>query len=267
MTQASIGTQLKDARTKKTLSLEDVHGRIKIHPRVLQLLEEDKFDKLPSPLFAKSFLKSYAEFLEINSEEIVEAYEKGDTQQPEQILFIRPIDQRPAVPSAADRKSTALVVVVGIAAALLFVFGLYILKHHAPAAPARSAARPQKEKVSAKRTAASAASVTEAKKPSDWLRSTDDGNFPKIPSGTPLKLGVRSIDTVWLKVTCDEKVLFQGLLKKGAAESWSAKDSIELWSGNASNMILSVNGMSIGSPGKGVVKKMLVTRQGVRSAS
>ena len=62
----SIGNTLKDARNKKTLSYDEVHAKIKIHPRVLQLLEEEKFDKLPSPLFAKSFLKSYAEFLEVN---------------------------------------------------------------------------------------------------------------------------------------------------------------------------------------------------------
>ena len=65
---SSIGTVLKEARTKKSISLEDVHSKIKIHPRVLQLLEEDKFEKLPSSVFAKSFLKSYAEFLEVNSE-------------------------------------------------------------------------------------------------------------------------------------------------------------------------------------------------------
>ena len=45
---ASIGAVLKEARTKKSITLEDVHAKLKIHPRVLQLLEEDKFDKLPS---------------------------------------------------------------------------------------------------------------------------------------------------------------------------------------------------------------------------
>ena len=259
---SSIGNLLKEARTKKTLSLEDVHSRIKIHPRVLQLLEEDKFEKLPSPLFAKSFLRSYAEFLEINSEEILSTYEKEERKDPEQILFIRPVDQRHASGVRTDEKIPLLVLAAVVAAVVILavLFGLHALKN-APAKVRAVSARSQK--VSEKKAAPAR---TEAKKPSDWLRSVEDGNFPKIASAAPLQLGVRSLDTVWLKITCDEKVLFQGLLKKGASESWSAKDSIEVWSGNPSNMILSVNGASIGSPGKGSVKKMLISRQGVRSA-
>ena len=42
---ASIGAALKEARSKRSVTLEDAHARLKIHPRVLQLLEEDKFDK------------------------------------------------------------------------------------------------------------------------------------------------------------------------------------------------------------------------------
>ena len=71
---SSIGYTLKEARNKKSISLDDVHAKIKVHPRVLQLLEEDKFDKLPSPIFVKSFLKSYADFLEIDSSSIIKSY-------------------------------------------------------------------------------------------------------------------------------------------------------------------------------------------------
>ena len=85
----SIGSVLKEARNKKSISLEEVHSRIKIHPRVIQLLEDDKFDKLPSPVFVKSFLKSYAEFLEVNPEEIVRAYDKEGRKDPAQVLFIK----------------------------------------------------------------------------------------------------------------------------------------------------------------------------------
>src|SRR3989338_8992259 len=91
---ASIGATLKEARNRKSVSLEDVHARIKIHPRVLQLLEENKFEKLPSSLFVKSFLRSYAEFLELNAGELLEAYEKEGRKEPEQVLFIKPAEMR-----------------------------------------------------------------------------------------------------------------------------------------------------------------------------
>ena len=91
---SSIGSVLREARSKKSISLEEVHSRIKIHPHVIELLEGDEFEKLPSPVFVKSFLRSYAEFLEVNPEEIVRAYDKGERKDPAQILFIKSAAER-----------------------------------------------------------------------------------------------------------------------------------------------------------------------------
>src|SRR3989338_7578241 len=91
---SSIRNLIREARSKKSISLEEVHSRIKIHPRVLQLLEEDKFEKLPSPLFVKSFLKSYAEFLEVNPEDLVQAYDKEGRKEPAQVLYLKTAAER-----------------------------------------------------------------------------------------------------------------------------------------------------------------------------
>ena len=99
---------------------------------------------------------------------------------------------------------------------------------------------------------------------SEWLRSTEQGNFPEIKKSAPLELQVKALDNVWLRVTCDGKVLFQSILKRGAAETWKAKEKIEIWTGNSSSMYLMLNNFGIGSPGKGVIKKMLITHEGVR---
>ena len=55
-------------------------------------------------------------------------------------------------------------------------------------------------------------------------------------------------------------------MKRGATETWTASDHFEIWTGNASNMELSLNNYDLGSPGKGVTKKMLIGREGVRLA-
>ena len=116
---SSIGTVLKEARGKKSVSLEDVHVKTKIHPRVLQLLEEDKFEKLPSPIFVKSFLKIYADFLEINSEELVTVYEKEKRKDPDQVLYIKPAD-----PYAGRQGIHPFYYVAGACLALLLVLVL-----------------------------------------------------------------------------------------------------------------------------------------------
>ena len=263
---SSIGSVLKDARSKKSISLEEVHSRIKIHPRVLQLLEDDMFEKLPSPVFVKSFLRSYAEFLEINPEEIVRAYDKNERKDPAQILFIRPAEERERKAVLTFDKNLMVLpaVVLVIAIGGFAVFSLTKMSIHrlkqkngvttksAPSAKAEVRGRDE----SAENTFNAA----------NWLRHAQLGNFPKIGKKDALHLQIKAADNVWLRVTCDGKVLFQSILKRGAAETWTANDHFEIWTGNAANMELSLNKFDLGSPGRGVTKKMLISREGVRLA-
>jgi cytoskeleton protein RodZ len=271
----SIGSVLKEAREKKAVSLDEVHAKIKIHPRVLQLLEEDKFDKLPSPLFVKSFLKTYADFLQINSEELLDAYQKLGEKTPEQVLFIKTADERSEESKPIHRGllvSGILFFAVGVGVAGI----VYYLKQNPEKIPAfrlphfkvisrtaPTAALPEKEKPVQKKS--SPAKKTEsAKKASEWLRSVDLGNFPVIDKKIPLELKVKAVDTVWLHITADGKIAYQGILRRGTSSQWTASDQIEIWTGNASNIFLTLNHCSLGSPGKGVVKRMVISRQGVK---
>lgn len=260
----SIGNTLKEARGRKSLTLEEVHAKLKIHPRVLQLLEDDRFEKLPSPLFVKSFLKTYADFLEVNGEELVQAYEREGRRDPEQVLFIKPAELRikEAEAKAAPWKPFAFV--AGVVAVCVAGYAAF-----EGAKEFRSRPAAVKKTASAKRAKAAkpAPAPAQAQQSKEWLRSVEQGNFPKIGKNTPLELTVRAIDNVWMRVTCDGKVLFQSILRRGTQERWVADQSVEIWTGNSSNMALSLNGKSIGSPGKGVVKKMVITRAGVKIPS
>ena len=267
---STIGSLLKDARNKKAVSLEEVHSRTKIHPHVLQLLEEDKFDKLPSPLFVKSFLKSYAEFLEVNSQEIVRAYEKEGAKEPTQEFFIRPAAEREQ--KAIFNFDKSLLVVPALILALLaggsFVFFLVKKTAH-PSHEKKTANTLKSVKANAaKQKSRPAKAATDgALSTSDWLRHPSLGNFPKLIKKDALRLQIKAADTVWLRVTSDGKVLFQSILKRGVTETWTANDHFEIWTGNASEMALTLNNYFIGSPGQGVIRKMLINHEGVRIAS
>lgn len=267
----SVGNALKEARNKKTLSLEEVHAKIKIHPRVLQLLEDEKFDKLPSPLFAKSFLKSYAEFLEVNSDEVMQAYEHAGVKDPEQTIYIRPAEEKGG---GLDFQKIFVVVPFLIVGVFVVAGGLYYFTKPTAAPKKISGSRPPRSvadvsKPVVKKTAPAAKTPepkkeNPAKKPDDRLRSVDAGNFPVIDKKTPIEFELKAVDAVWVAVTADGKILFQGILKKGDVENWTANDTIEVWTGNAANMLLSVNKTSIGSPGKGTIRRLQISRDGVR---
>ena len=71
---ASIGDRLRDARTRRGLEFDDVEDATKIRARYLRALEAEQFDLLPGPTFARTFLRTYAEFLGLDARLLVEEY-------------------------------------------------------------------------------------------------------------------------------------------------------------------------------------------------
>ena len=248
-----------------------MHAKLKIHPRVLQLLEEDKFEKLPSAVFAKSFLKSYADFLEVNSEELVSTYEKEKRKEPEQILYIKPAD-----PSAGRPRVNAFYIIAGVCGAALVVFALtgepskilkalpHKIKFSAPGPESGRKGKSVPAKSFLLEEEKTASALKEGSAPAEWLNRASQGNFPKLNRKAPLTLEIKALDAVWVHVTADGAVVFQGVLKKGSSDQWTAKNALEIWTGNASNMALTLNKNPLGSPGKGVVKKMVISHEGIR---
>ena len=78
-----------------------------------------------------------------------------------------------------------------------------------------------------------------------------------------MKLTIRTKADVWMQVKSDGTVIFQNVLPKGSQESWTAKEELELWTGNAGAMELILNGTPLGNPGIGVKKGIKVTRMGL----
>jgi len=70
----SIGETLRQAREARKISIKDVVKETNISPIYLQALEEEKFDKFPSETYLIGFLRTYAEFLKLDVEAIVQAY-------------------------------------------------------------------------------------------------------------------------------------------------------------------------------------------------
>ena len=69
-----IGSSLREARTRRGLALSDVERATHIRSRYLSALEEDRFDTLPGPAYAKGFLRTYADFLGLEGQRFVDEY-------------------------------------------------------------------------------------------------------------------------------------------------------------------------------------------------
>ena len=63
MTGLGIGEQLVQARDERGLTLEDAERDTRISRRYLQALEQERFDIIPAPVYARGFLRSYSQYL------------------------------------------------------------------------------------------------------------------------------------------------------------------------------------------------------------
>lgn len=79
--KCSPGEVLRKTRSERGLSVEDVAAGIGITTTTLNALENDDFDRLPSPLFVKGYVKTYCVLLDLPDRELVECLEQSMSEQ------------------------------------------------------------------------------------------------------------------------------------------------------------------------------------------
>jgi cytoskeleton protein RodZ len=121
-----IGETLRETRMRRRIDMTEVEAATKIRAKYLRALENEEWDLLPGPTFVKTFLRTYAEYLELDSRLLVEEYRRR---------YERPSTQdlRPFKPGAAAQRrrrrrgpsGPAIVVVLGtvVLLAVLYVIG------------------------------------------------------------------------------------------------------------------------------------------------
>ncbi|MBG7609457.1 MAG: DUF4115 domain-containing protein [Anaerolineae bacterium] len=67
-----VGKKLNQARTDQGFSIEHVSDATVIRIRFLVAMEAGKFDLLPSPVQARGFLRTYADFLKLDRQELLD---------------------------------------------------------------------------------------------------------------------------------------------------------------------------------------------------
>lgn len=70
----AFGANLKRERELRAISLEEISKATKISIRLLRAIEMDRYDILPESIFRKSFIKSYAKYLGMNEDKVLQEY-------------------------------------------------------------------------------------------------------------------------------------------------------------------------------------------------
>jgi cytoskeletal protein RodZ len=229
----SIGTILRHERERRGLSVQEVFESTKITVLNVEALELDRFESFPNKVYARAFLRDYANFLDLDSGALLQRYESE--------WFATPVVETQPVPVKRKNTTAWTMVVVLI---ILIAGGAYIwLTYYSEDTTIRDI-------VSSIRGGASN-DITESS-------NIPDKVVPQLPHTTitlPEVMPVKPVDppvanptvlpmkpvtgleltvsalkqNVWIKVTGDgDKQLFQQELKPGESKSWNAKSKFKI---------------------------------------
>lgn len=75
---AGIGITLHDARVRHGLTIEQAAADTRISARFLDALEGERFHELPAPVYVRGFLRSYANYLRVDPQPLLDQLHLGD---------------------------------------------------------------------------------------------------------------------------------------------------------------------------------------------
>jgi cytoskeleton protein RodZ len=284
---ATFGANLRREREMRGVPLDEIAAATKISVRCLQALEAEEFSKLPGGIFTRSFIRAYAKYLGLNEETVMAEFQVVAPPTEEADLSkLTPSKAKPA-----EVKSRAPVLVLLIAVALLVGgYGLYRYKR-VVALPKISGsipkqASPPPQQASAQPAVSTAAANTAAPVPAaaepgaqaasanpEAESAPDQSAGVSGPEGAPgtgsdsgLTLQIAATEQVWVAVDADGKNAMQRVLKPNDIQTFRAKKSFDVMTGNAQGIILTLNGETLKPLGRnGEVKKVHLTQKDLKN--
>jgi cytoskeleton protein RodZ len=120
-----IGASLREARMRARIDVSEIEAQTKIRAKYLRALENEEWDLLPGPTYVKSFLRTYAEALDLDAKLLVDEYKLRHEHLSE--VELQPIN---AAAPGRERRRQSPVLPPWFFVAVIFVgllFSLYLL--------------------------------------------------------------------------------------------------------------------------------------------
>lgn len=267
-----VGDLLRRGREKKNLTIADVEKETSISKKYLEALEKGEYDKMPSDVYIKGFIRNYAKCVGMDGDELLREFasERGIEVPPqpmklstaEEIVKSEATVRQPKVkiteretvrPSAkafssgddfksrTETGSPIKKIFMGLGVAVFaFLAAVYIIFSDEDTAP--GAKPPVQTQVETK--------VEEVKE------------TKPAPNPDEIKVLVKLVDRCWMKVTVDGAVAFEGTAEPGLEMDWTGKKDVLIVAGNAGAVELILNGKSAGKLGEiGQVAERHITKE------
>ncbi len=281
--EAGLGTVLRVAREERGLTYAQIFRVTRVQAYILEALENEQWDRLPSPVFVTGFIRAYARALGLDEDRVVMLYQET-----------APSEKAPAripVRRAPRSKKTLWL----IAAAFLLIIGMvYYVWFTSPPASEKEpplivmnthfeTGSPIPGEHESPPQAGTEGALLSPERPAETLEPAGDQGSPfsgetaAAPSATitpaaasppetasaqargrrVLKARIR--DRTWVKIYIDDRAPKEYIFRAGSEPEWTAERGFELIIGNAGGVDLEFDGKpmaNLGAPGQVVRLKL-----------
>jgi cytoskeletal protein RodZ len=232
---------LRQARLDKGVSLADAARETRIRKSYLEALEVEDLAALPPMVYTRGFLRTYAEYLSLSPEAMVDLYQPSRAREPSQPL-------RSAVPHVAIPRQIPLrPVLYGISSIAFIVVAYFVWNWY------QAVQISLREGDTSPRARAGTPTATGARLPTPFaiaLASPSPTASPTpapLPSPTPVVDGIlvefRTNARVYVEAAVDGKQVVAETLAAGTQQTLPlAKESVVMRTSNGSAVDVTVNG-------------------------
>ena len=256
-----IGDLLRRERERQKLSIKDIEKATSIRALYIDAIEKGEYKTLPGEVYAKGFVRNYANYLELNANEIVNAFNEEmhpqeelqesagsssaeEARQEQSAERNREEYRGPKITSLEsypmEKKSHGVRNALMVAAAVFVVAFAALIAFGGDEEPSAPAPR-------AKTQTQQGQKQTEA--------------APK-PAADGVEMKLSFTDRCWTEVVVDGKTEFEGTAEKGKVLTLKGKDKVRITAGNAGALNYSLNGKDMGAIGqKGEVVEKTFTKE------
>jgi len=280
---------LKAVRESRGLTLKDMSFSTRVSYSNLKAIEEQKFELLPEPIYARAFIGAYAGALDIDGKKILSLYDKY-------LEGLEPPEDKNGILKklVGKKRHTGFWIWLAIVSCVIALIGFFFLyqwdkdgrremEERAPVEEIENAEElkdfsgdmpaPEKDGI---------ATEEDGKTPeAEDTRSTDISNVDDIKDASqvieedrqpeieteqpkeeavpdeavaveegPYTLVIEASELTWIQISKDEEPLFEVMLRPGDRITEETSEKFDLIIGNAAGVNVSFQGKPLGSLGK-----------------
>ena len=273
-----IGETLRRERERQKLSLKDIEQGTSIRSAYIEAIETGEYDKLPGEVYAKGFIKNYANFLNLNSEALVKEFireiappvveaedvsvknsviETVETPKVERVEKVRTKITELEEPNVKIRQNkggsnSSILVIAAVVFIAVIAGGIWysIQPQQGGEIVKADVHTEQTQKIVNEPDAIGTATQTPTMQ-NNSATPANNSAVNSVSAVTPQNVSVQARFTgdCWTRVTADGVVVYEGIANAGQVLDWNGKERVNVRVGNAGAVEITMNGQNVGHIG------------------